>query len=56
MKLSFACLNWFFSLLKTITWLKLTSILVNSTYVQSLLLVNRKRKMVNIVWSDVISI
>ena len=51
------CLNRFYSLLKAaIIKLKLTSILINSSYVQSLLWVNRKRKMVNIAWGHIINI
>ena len=43
------CLHRFFSLLKTISRLKLTSIPANSSYVQSFLWVNREEKMIYIV-------
>ena len=49
------CLHRFFSLLKTISRLKLTSIPANSGYVQSFLWVNRKKKMVNIVLGHIIN-
>ena len=49
------CPNRFYSLLKTINRLKLTSILSNSSNVQSLLWVNWKRKVVNIVWGHIIN-
>ena len=50
------CVNRFYSLLKAITRLELTSILANSSYVHILFLwVNRKRKMINIVWGHIIN-
>ena len=50
------CLHRFFSLLKTISRLKLTSIPANSGYVQSFLWVNREKKMIYIVLGHIINI
>ena len=50
------CLHRFFSLLKTISRLKLTSIPANSGYVQSFLWVNRAKKMIYIVLGHIINI
>ena len=49
------CLHRFFSLLKTISRLKLTSIPANSGYVQSFLWVNREKKMIYIVLGHIIN-
>ena len=49
------CLHRFFSLLKTISRLKLTSIPANSGYVQSFLWVNREKKLINIVLGYIIN-